>query len=774
MVGINTNLLKRNDLPFVEEEKEYQKKRLEEIKDLPRVPEGTGPKVYCVVCKNASDWNEIHNYIINENEIDGIPNRKIDCTNEYKVCNRMASYEMSDAEAEQLKNHPKVFGVNIDESYYGGSILSQSENDIGQSPRYPGSGSVKAVYNPASSFTPAAPGVTLRSRATPNIYRQAYKDNPFATLNDATLQTVSPVRRGSGKNVDVIVADTDAWYGHIEFIKTGGVGGGMEPEDFIGENALKKGFSASATSSLTGVCGVLDLVLDLPYYLDPEFFEADAGNRLITRWDGTKVPLEYYARAWWNYESITTRSAKFVSTNLTGGTAVIGSKEDFGTVSIPSTGVNIYTRAAMNGSNTTQQTGGGYHGTPCMCLAYGKTQGWAYNAYKWHIDRYVGTAQYFTIIKVFHENKPIQPDGRVNPTVVSNSWTYIQHLPPFDGSSSGYYYYHPNATPSVSNNGVSYDKDSTPAYLNNYNTSYKSGVTFIPSDSTVTLGDDLIEAGVIWVCAAGNDNVKQVLDGHADYDNFQHHSNSSMTLETASTTMTGRFYQDSNWYNGTGYSCLTNRIGMPCQIGKFIDQDDKDVYPAFNIGVLNSDVFFGMEYKASYSNMGEAIDCWCSGSEVIAGCDDNRGSSDRHNRYDDEYRLSSYAIVDSGGTLSDECEDTLFGGTSSACPVAAGMFATLLEYHRDWTWRDIKEWLKNDVTNPSIATGSAVVGAFYSTYSEATTATDTKWNNAFNVQDDTKRKILWDASPFPKESVLRVNESNGLTFSGNGLKITQA
>ena len=102
------------------------------------------------------------------------------------------------------------------------------------------------------------------------------------------------------------------------------------------------------------------------------------------------------------------------------------------------------------------------------------------------------------------------------------------------------------------------------------------------------------------------------------------------------------------------------------------------------------------------------------------------------------------------------------------------MFATLLEYHRDWTWRDIKEWLKNDVTNPSIATGSAVVGAFYSTYSEATTATDTKWNNAFNVQDDTKRKILWDASPFPKESVLRVNESNGLTFSGNGLKITQA
>ena len=101
------------------------------------------------------------------------------------------------------------------------------------------------------------------------------------------------------------------------------------------------------------------------------------------------------------------------------------------------------------------------------------------------------------------------------------------------------------------------------------------------------------------------------------------------------------------------------------------------------------------------------------------------------------------------------------------------MFATLLEYHRDWTWRDIKEWLKNDVTNPSIANGTTVSGAFYSNYSEATTATDTKWNTPWNVQDDTKRKILWDASPFPKDSVLRISESKGITLSGDGLKINK-
>ena len=49
------------------------------------VPEGTGPKVYCIVCENKSDWDEIHNYIINENEIDNIPNRRIECINLKKL-----------------------------------------------------------------------------------------------------------------------------------------------------------------------------------------------------------------------------------------------------------------------------------------------------------------------------------------------------------------------------------------------------------------------------------------------------------------------------------------------------------------------------------------------------------------------------------------------------------------------------------------------------------------------------------------------------------------
>ena len=36
---------------------------------------------YIVVVNLPEDWSEVHNYIINENEIDGVPNRKVECVN---------------------------------------------------------------------------------------------------------------------------------------------------------------------------------------------------------------------------------------------------------------------------------------------------------------------------------------------------------------------------------------------------------------------------------------------------------------------------------------------------------------------------------------------------------------------------------------------------------------------------------------------------------------------------------------------------------------------
>ena len=68
---------------------------------------------YIVVVNLPEDWDEVHNYIINENEIDGIPNRKIECTNDKVFSLRSSVYMMSAEEAEILKTHPKVEDVEL-------------------------------------------------------------------------------------------------------------------------------------------------------------------------------------------------------------------------------------------------------------------------------------------------------------------------------------------------------------------------------------------------------------------------------------------------------------------------------------------------------------------------------------------------------------------------------------------------------------------------------------------------------------------------------------
>ena len=115
--------------------------------------------------------------------------------------------------------------------------------------------------------------------------------------------------------------------------------------------------------------------IDAPYYLDPDFFSANA-SRTETRWDGTTVPTETAARAWWSNNSTTYRSAKFVSSG-NGGSAT--GVNDFGVLSITS----LYTRARSNGSNTAYQTGSGFHGTPCASQAYGRMD---VNANKWYLN----------------------------------------------------------------------------------------------------------------------------------------------------------------------------------------------------------------------------------------------------------------------------------------------------------------------------------------------------------------------------------------------------
>ena len=789
------------------------------------VPEGTGPKKYVVTCKNSSDWNQIHDYIINENEIDGIPNRKIECTDDCKSCDRMATYEMSDEEAEQLKLHPKVAGVNVDPDYYQGTFKGYADQIVSTTNRYGTNVTIGRDFD--SNFFPTSPDSSLLRRTGASIYRHQQKDDPWDGSPDSSHINVDPEYRGDGTDVDVIVCDESGWYGHVEFIKTG-VG---EPSNFVGENVLKSGFASSAT---TGKCGVLDCVLDLPYYLDPDFFEANAGSRLTTRWDGTKVPVESVARDWWGNNSTSYRSAKYVSSG-NGGSAT--GDNDFGTVTISSS----YTRANSNGTNTTQHAGGGYHATPCMAQAYGKTHGWAFNANKWHMSIIwstgaVSITSCFKILKIFHQCKPNRSsDNTKNPTITSHSWGRNRNI------TNGYYYFR---TAGDGTGGVSYTSGTKPGFLNNlyYGTRYTSHSD--PSYSESVLGKAIVDAGVIFVSAAGNDNQKMVLDGHADYNNYDD-SGSSTTLASALTGDT------------IGRTSMTNRPGFPSDVG-FDDSSGTDVYQSFNIGALDSETVSNtQERKANYSNMGNGIDCYAIGKDSLAGCDDN--SSGRKNRYDAYYNIESastynisasnsgasaytlsgsdrngsvsgnnatvtlnvgdtvnFSVNASGhpfwikttnstgtsngasgvtnngaqsgtvswtpdtdgtyyyicqfhgsmvgtisvvSTSSIESEDRIFNGTSSACPIAAGLIAAKLQYNRTWTYADVKNWLASNV-------GDTTTSYFYSG-TEATTATDSNWTDSYNLHGANLR-IIYDAAvstPIPDVFALKFSTGN-LILSG--------
>ena len=714
-------------------DQEYEVARVKamEAEGAPFVPEGTGKKRYTVTCKDGADWNHIHKVLMEDGTLeDNIPSDKCDCVNEYKTCGRIGTYLLDDAEVADLKNHSMVEGVNLDCEYYEGTFKGTCDRPAVLSYRYPANvkiGRDMGGFN--STFLPTTPGSDLLTRTGSSIYRHTQKQDPWYNQVPTNILQDRIQKHGDGTDVDLIVCDESAWHGHIEFIKTG-VG---EPSNFVGENVLKNGF---ATSSTTGVCGVLDFALDTPYYIDPDFFEQDPTNRLTTRWDGTKVPVESWARSWWGTETTAYRSAKFVSNNISGGTATVGSVEDFGTVFISSS----YTRAAKNGSNTVQHTSGGYHGTPCMAQAYGKTHGWAYNSNKWHMNIIWSTgaisiSNMFKLLKVFHQIKPNRSsDNTKNPTITSHSWGRSRNL-----TDSTYYF----RTPGDGTGGVSYTSSSRPQFLNHFYVTYRHSAHSDASHSESVLGKDMIDAGVIFVAASGNDHMKQVLDGHPDYDNYD--GGNSTTLSAA---MTGDVY---------GRTMMTNRIAFPADIGKFVD-GGVDVQPTFNIGALDdAKVSNTQERKANYSNMGNAIDLYTHGADSLAAADDNTTSSGRDDRYDGYYRIdSNYNIVTSGGTQSYLSEDRPFGGTSSACPVACGLIATMLQYNRTWEWTDIKSWLVNSVDNQSAS-------EFYRG-TEATTANSSQWQDDFNLQGHVG-KILYQALPAYTitPSASTVNEGDTVT-----------
>jgi len=636
-------------------------------------------KYYQLGTHSEKDWDSLHAELCGEgHSCEHVPDRCIECADEQLHSPTRGTYLLTDEEAESLKNDSRVKFINIDYKRYDQFTPPKDELQSTRPELIARYSSAIKNYREfeISNTLDQTPEADDANRTGYQLYRCQQKLDPWVdgSLADNAVVETNIFQYGTGRHVDVIVADEGMWIGHPEFqnnsvLRTDGVTPLEKPNGYTGGNVL----------SGNGTCDVLDLILDAPYYLDPEWFDADPISRLTTRWDGTIVPVESVARAWWSNAG--QRSSKFASV---------------GTV----TTYSDYTRLNTSGDNTQRPPisspfiDEGSHGTPCGALTYGRTHGWAYNANKWTLDLYgaygSGIEEGFDMQKIFHQLKPVNPlFGTKNPTISSNSWGYRANKDP--GGATRYYTHR-------STSNVAYTTEVGINWLSTMGTQGDSGrwKSEMKTNSLTTALDEMIDAGVICVVAAGNSNQKQVNDGHPDFNNYITATNGGSLL-------------DSNFFEfGIAVYGTTNRRGFPQQGGKYTDKQGIIQYKTINVGALDDDYNAGRETKVGYSDRGEGIDIYAPADGTLSA---NKSYTNEGPR-PDTYPGFSY----NGGVAY----DTAFSGTSAACPVTAGFLATVIEHNRDWSWRELKEWIQTlDVQD---------AGDFYYG-TESTTATSANWTD---------------------------------------------
>jgi hypothetical protein len=647
-------------------------------------------KYYTLGTHTSEQWIELHSELIADgNTYASVPTRKIAVEDDRLHSPTTGSYLLTFEEAYDLRSDERVKFINESPEKYPEIYMPPSDDLIcGTSgtptDRYTASynnygnwtyGSNGAIY---SFFTDVEP--TLNRQGT--FFRFLSFVNPFHNTVGKTnpFNTPKLQQAGAGENVDIIVPDNGCWLGHVEFISRG-VTNAVNPDDYIGSNVLPG----------NGYCDVLDLVLDAPYYIDPNWFNADPTNRLMTRWDGTTVPVESVARAWW--QTSTQRSVSLAS---------------LGNIPVS----NNYTRDTANGSNSTLPSDG-THGTQCAALAFGRTQGWAYNANKWVMnlfgDNNVGSIDIgIDVQKIFHVHKPVNTIyNSKDPTVSSNSWG-------IRAAKNGNYYYWRTDSP------VSYNNSTEPAFIDVLGSRGDGGrwKSELRDSSTTQAGDELTQAGVICIVGAGNSGQQLVNPDHPNYDN-------GISYNTTTPLYSRNFSEGSGYYSiGT-----TNRRGFPGHMGKTESQTFQGnttvKFPVIQVGVLGAYIISGTERIANYSDRGNAIDLFAPGDGAMAATVDTYTSSANApaiQRVDGIYSTLSAGSMDLsqlGG-----CRDTRFSGTSAACPVAAGFLASVMQYNRAWTYEDLRTWIETNLTSQSTST---LFHGF-----EATTPTDVRWNKEYS------------------------------------------
>ena len=446
---------------------------------------------YLVVVNLPEDWAEVHNYIINENEIDGIPNRRIDIVNEKPFSLRSSIYMMSTAEAEVLKTYPKVESVELNPDKYPQPqslhTLRFRKNVAFNKPTLTAARDEESIEH--TNDIRSNWSITFAN----NPSSEPYKGVGIATT---TIHNTDVHYSLSGKNVDAVIIDTGCGVLHPEFKKD------------------------------DGTYRAKDLILYGPYKVDPDYF-TDNNYTYTKIVDGVNLGVgiaSTAARSWWTDSS--KRSAAFQS---------------LGTISsIPDT----YTvRHSHSKTNENDESGSARpitdaHGTACCAQVGGKSFGLAFESNIWSIrialsgaGGVITSTTGIDVVTLFHEAKKISQSDDPDPTICSNSYGATSST----GNSLGVTYStgYRGSTLNYTGTGSGTNVPSNAGAARNhkaftYNASgTNSMIAYTGSgqyptafSSPNSAAEDAIAAGVILLTSAGNMNQKLSDSTDVDFDNW--------------------------------------------------------------------------------------------------------------------------------------------------------------------------------------------------------------------------------------------------------------
>ena len=530
-------------------------------------------KRYTLAVTSPEYWSEIHDALIVDSNQDGIPDRKVTCTNSKNFSPTRGTYELTEEEATEIGKHPHVKWIELSPTDHPGYY----PNPQPATKRFPKD--VK-IYRDLSSPNnpPTSPTSAEINRTNYAMVRVGVDTNGdfYGTASGSIGVRTDNINFSlTGKNVDIIIQDSGIQQYHPEFIDG------------------------------DGKSRVSDIVLDGPYTIDPAYFNTN--SLTYTKADGRVGIATTAAHEWW--ENTTKRSGSFSS---------------YGTVAIPSQ-YTVNNSMGIGGTVNGLTSG---HGTACAALAAGNNLGLAFEANIWNMPGIgdavnLGIEANYELMNLFNLLKPVNSDtGRKNPTVINGSWGYQAA---FSSGNTVSYKFQGTTGTFTGNAATSNLVTAMKNGLNNQVVgAYRSWSSSSRSNSTDTAGNEMMTGGNIhYVAAAGNNNQRLGI-GSMDTDRLNYMSDNYY----GSTDPRSEF--------PSGTVPCNHRDWMTPQGLGFNVNSDPEFHPTICVGAMDDFVGADLaERKASYSNNGPGIDVWAPADETLSAGTNGVSSYEDFARPDD-------------------------------------------------------------------------------------------------------------------------------------------